>query len=110
MGVVSLAEAKREREPHIEGPAHCVLCGHKWHAVMEARPYRENLANLDPFIECPACHATKGILTYANHRPGPHWKCNCGNALFHLTTIGIYCPNCGAWSDWTPEPPVKSAS
>lgn len=98
--VVDLAAARSERQPHIEGPAHCLGCKHQWRAVLEAAPYRERLAAGEPWLECPGCHAMKGLLTYSCLREGEHWQCRCGCQLFSLHEKGPYCPSCGAWQDW----------
>lgn len=87
--VVDLAAERSKRSTHIEGKALCIGCKHEWQAVAPAGT---------TWLECPECHAEKGIFRFRNMRiDEPHWTCSCGNDLFHVTPKGTYCPNCGCW-------------
>lgn len=105
--VISLEDERTARSPHIEGEAHCLGCGHKWRAVVASEPYQKRLADLDPWLECPQCHCSKGLFTFQMLRPVDHWVCNCGNMYFALSRTGAYCPSCGAWQSWDPQSPLR---
>lgn len=51
MSVISLAEARQERQPHWGGPAICIGCRHEWVAVAAVGV---------EWIECPSCLEPKG--------------------------------------------------
>jgi Zn finger protein HypA/HybF involved in hydrogenase expression len=93
MTVVSLAEARKVRdvepeETHVTGPALCLGCRHKWHAVRPTGVHE---------FECPSCSASKGIgLGLVFRSDELHWVCKCGNEYFLVTGARIYCPNCGS--------------
>jgi len=84
--VVSLQEHKDEYSPHLAGEALCLSCSHKWVAVAPKGT---------EWLECPECGFTKGHFVFQCEREESHWTCNCGNTLFYITPITIYCPNCG---------------
>ena len=90
MTVIDLAQAKKDREPHMTGPAMCLSCQHEWTAVAP-------LGVL--WLECPACSLMRGRFIANVERDDAHWECNCGNRLFYITPRGAYCPNCGLWQD-----------
>lgn len=76
-----------EHRPHAAGMAHCLACAHAWVAVAPTGVV---------WLECPACHAVKGLMDMPYERVNePHWTCDCGNQLFYATLNGMYCPNCG---------------
>lgn len=86
--VVSLAD--RRPDPHSSGFAKCLDCKHEWAAVAPAGT---------TWLECPSCGLVRGRFKFQHERPGlAHWECSCGNDLFHVTTDGYYCPNCGVWA------------
>jgi hypothetical protein len=97
--IVELAAARQERQAHICGPAHCIGCGHTWEAVVPAQAHREKMASHDPWLECTACHAFKGLFTYtfAPAEAEVFWACNCGCDAFGVSEQGVFCHNCGAW-------------
>lgn len=85
--VVSLAEARAERTPHLEGRARCISCKHEWHAVA---PVGTDV------LERPECSLPKGRFMHEVRRGGKVWTCNCGCELFSIAPqIGPYCINCG---------------
>lgn len=95
--VISLSNKRAERDassleegndPHMEGKARCLACGHEWHAVAPTGMV---------WMECPSCSLIRGRFVAQVERKGPHWHCHCGNELFCVTPDGIYCPNCGDW-------------
>lgn len=91
--IINLAQAKQDREPHIEaveGKARCLACRHEWIAVAPVGVV---------WMECPSCSLERGRYIAQIERPGEHWHCNCGNELFFATNDGFYCPNCGTWQN-----------
>lgn len=86
MGVASLADARRERTPHMSGAAACMVCHHSWVGVAPLGVHE---------MECPKCHATKGYFVAPVQRAGDRWECNCGCYVFHISRdAGPYCVNC----------------
>ena len=75
--------------PHRQGPAMCLHCGHKWHAVV---PH-----DYDSF-ECPGCSLTRGVFEGICAPPEgePTFLCDCGCYRFELLRNGAFCINCGA--------------
>lgn len=72
MSVISLAEAREERQPHWGGPVRCMGCQHEWIGVGP-------MGTIDS-LECPECHLPKGVI---KHLFGPPegalgFACNCG--------------------------------
>lgn len=84
--------AAHRYDPHREGPAECVHCGHAWMAVAPVGT---------EVLDCPACGLETGVFSGLVMRDGPEWHCGCGNAFFRIAAEGIYCPVCGAWQQWT---------
>jgi len=91
MSVIDLAQARKDRHPHIGGPAKCLQCGHEWAATALVG---------ETWLECPACHLQKGAFTGPCY---PHdaliWECACGNELFLISPDGELCPVCGEYAD-----------
>jgi hypothetical protein len=86
MTVISLAQAKRERTPHMTGGARCQACGHEWIAVAPVGTHE---------LDCPDCHATKGYMLASVMRGEQSWQCNCGCDVFRISPdVGPYCVNC----------------
>ena len=76
-------------DPHSEGPALCIECGHRWQAVAPIGAVN---------FECPACGTVKGVWVHAcepideTHQ----WRCQCGGAFFNLYPTGApMCARCG---------------
>lgn len=84
--VINLQQRKEDSQPHIEGPAKCVGCGHRHHAVALSGTWQ---------MECPACHMMKAVWCFPVDASGERWVCKCGNDLFHATPTGVLCANCG---------------
>lgn len=89
--------------PHLSGDARCNGCGHTWVAVApigspdNGSPWGE--------LECPACHALKGVFTKHCIYGGEglqHWHCAyCRGLLFSIVLRKdnepmICCANCGS--------------
>ena len=91
--VLSLAEARQEREPHMSGAAHCVACHHEWMAVAPLGTHE---------LECPACGGSKAYFAHPVMRGDEKFVCNCGCDVFRIgRLIGPYCVNCAtAASGW----------
>ena len=75
--VVSLEQARLEREHHLSGTAICLHCGHEHMAVVPVGVVE---------MECPACHTMK-------------WTCACGCHLFMISgeSREIICWKCGEY-------------
>lgn len=87
MKVVSLADAREARTPHMAGKARCLDCRHEWVAVAPS----ETL-----WLTCPKCSLSRGrFINHVEIEGEAHWTCNCGNDLFFITKANFYCPNCG---------------
>lgn len=86
MTIINLAIERERRSPHLAGKARCLACRHEWQAVAPTGA---------TWLECPACAAERGCFVYPVGRSDPHWQCDCGNDLFHITPDGTYCPVCG---------------
>ena len=86
--VISLADAKAAREPHVTGEAFCIGCNHTWRGVWP-------LGTTD--LECPNCKRKTGRGTFeVSPQEGSHvYQCHCGNQLFHLLKDRVHCPSCG---------------
>jgi hypothetical protein len=86
VSVVSLAQARKEREPHMSGAAACMVCHHSWAGVAPIGTHD---------LECPECHSTKGYFVAPVLRAGDRWECHCGCSVFHIARdVGPYCVNC----------------
>lgn len=88
MGVISLDQARKDREPHLCGMARCLACKHEWVAVEPSGTV---------WLDCPECSLERGRYIGPVQLGGEHWHCHCGNDLFQATKDGMYCPNCGEW-------------
>ena len=90
--VVSLADKRLEKEPHVCGTAFCMLCLHRWQGVWPIGVTE---------LECPKCHAMRGRGCFDIAPPPGRkiWTCvNCDNQLFNLLPDRVHCPGCGkAW-------------
>ena len=84
---------KPEKDPHGQGEALCIGCGHEWQAVAPVGVTR---------FECPECHAMKGLwrFEFAPAEGQMVRECNCGNQLFYLTPDGHLCANCGIYQEY----------
>ena len=86
---IDLSDARRARNPHLEGAARCLDCKHEWAAVAPVGTR---------WMECPSCSLIRGRFIGEHRREGDHWHCTCANELFYVTPDGYYCPNCGEWA------------
>ena len=78
---------KPEDKGWLTGPAKCLCCGGQWVAVSPVPT---------TWLDCPFCGCHKGVMEWPIYKFNiPHWTCNCGNDLFHITQTEIYCPMCG---------------
>ena len=85
MSVVSLAQTREERTPHMSGAAACMVCHHSWVAVAPVGTHE---------LECPKCHAAKGYYVAPVVRDEEVFECNCGCQVFHISReVGQYCVN-----------------
>lgn len=82
----------------IEGPAVCLRCAARWHAVVPVGYVRT--------LECPNCHCNTGTLTQLCTVPATEMvlTCKCGCQQFALSSKAAYCVNCGVSE---PVRPVK---
>jgi len=90
MTIIDLNEWKKQQEPHMDGEAKCIQCGHEWAHVAPL--------GSDPWFECPSCGLMKGAFKY-NCEPEVFWQCNCKNTLFVLGNTGIVCTLCGLYQE-----------
>lgn len=86
--IIDFKQAKEDREPTLQGGAHCIDCGAKWTAVAPLGTR---------WLECSWCHGWKGTWD------GPfeieeRFVCNCGNDLYLVGQAGCRCVACGAWA------------
>jgi hypothetical protein len=72
-------------KPHMEGPALCLACKHKWQAVSPLGVFN---------FECPSCQSFKGTYEGMVHKY-PAWECSCGCRYFGITPEQLFCINCG---------------
>jgi len=72
MTVVSLAQARKEREPHWTGACVCLGCRHEWQGVGPIGTVMN--------LQCPACDLPKGQCKYPfGAQEGDQLLiCNCG--------------------------------
>jgi Zn finger protein HypA/HybF involved in hydrogenase expression len=88
--VIILDGVRRKRQedaPHLQGPAKCVQCDHKWEGVAPVGVIT---------LQCPSCFSNKGVFTQFVEYKEPHWQCDCGNQFFAIgQDRGVYCPHCG---------------
>ena len=91
MTVIDLQQAREEREPHVEGSAHCGACGHQWYAVVPP--------GVSWGLECSECGSMRGMLTNPIGSPGEdrlRMECACGCQLFFVCGDGhAVCHQCG---------------
>jgi len=88
--VVSLADERQKRSPHISGAAKCLACQHRWMAVAPTGTI---------WLDCPSCTLERGRFIAQCEAEGPHLHCPCGCDLFYVHADYIYCPNCGMKQD-----------
>lgn len=90
--VVDFSKEKQEREPHAEGLAKCMQCGHEWHAVAP-------VGQLD--LDCPSCGTYHGVFKGQFVPEGQLvYFCECRNDLFNQLENGfLFCPHCGTTHD-----------
>lgn len=98
MPVISLQARREEKLPHLSGWAKCIGCRHRWMAVAPVSD------NPQPWMECPSCHAEKGIFV-APCLPEDGveiWRCACGGEFFVICKGTFMCANCGTHQnfDW----------
>lgn len=46
---------RNREEPHMDGDAKCIGCGHQWHAVAPVGVWQ---------LECPSCETMKGVFQH----------------------------------------------
>src|ERR1044072_4260134 len=86
-------ERPQKPEPHLEGLAKCIGCGHEWEAVAPFGTWH---------LKCPCCHTMKGMFKHpiSADQGDSLFVCNCGcEALVAYYRKGIFrlqCMNCGA--------------
>lgn len=90
-----------EARPHTTGRARCLDCKHEWIAVAPCEMV---------WLDCPSCTLVRGRYIFNFERSGYHWTCQCGCDLFHVSAIGVYCPNCGEWQYGWYEPTIGPAA
>jgi hypothetical protein len=74
-----------DADRHIEGPAFCGACGHKWQGAVPVG---------EVHLECPECKRYWGLFENAIE-PKVAWRCDCGEHLFWLVPEGVQCRKCG---------------
>ena len=90
--VVSLADARAERTPHLSGEARCINCNHSWAAVAPVGAWQ---------LECPACGTLHGLWRYpvGGRDEDPTLLCKCGcEAMTAYIRDGfkrVRCMRCG---------------
>lgn len=85
--VVSLAQARIERDNHNVGPAICKECSHEWTAVAPGG---------EVTLECPSCRTWKGLWKGGMYPEHELWVCDCGCDVFTISsTTNIICWRCG---------------
>jgi len=90
--VVSFADKKLEKEPHIAGEAICGGCKHTWVAIAP---------EVVQHLECPACGTHRGLWKY---NFAPEWatlECpECEGHVFMVSITGVFCIGCGTSADF----------
>lgn len=89
-GTVIAFPGKDDETPWINGKARCIGCGHEWQAVTPAGKPQG--------LECPECHALKGVIRGMAIAEGEIFICDCGNDLYFIYRNGMLCANCGVWA------------
>ena len=76
------------KDPHRQGLARCIGCGHGWEAVAPAGTIA---------LECPLCGSSKGRFLEVVGLPvgTRRWVCACENELFYVLERTMICANCG---------------
>lgn len=87
MNVISLAEAREARMPHLAGKTRCLGCGHEAVGVSPAGTFSG--------MECTQCHLNKVVYVNLCAPENEFWRCICGNDLFFLKPTGALCTCCG---------------
>lgn len=80
----------RSKQPHMSGPAICLMCGHQWIGVCEV--------GIVHGMRCPNCKLLKGVYEglCVSESPTQYFECECGNAHFMLLNDGNQlCVLCG---------------
>lgn len=95
--VVSLADERLARQPHLTGDAKCLSCGHEWVAVAPVGSYE---------FECPECKAVRGVWDgFISVPPNRMWyvcnNCDCPHFTFQTrgpedSILIAVCVGCGA--------------
>jgi hypothetical protein len=90
--IISLAQAREERAPHLAGEALCIGCRHEWVAVAPVGVWQ---------LECPSCGADKGIFKFPVGASSDDlvFTCNCGcealTAYCQHGNFHLKCMSCG---------------
>jgi len=95
MTVISLADVRKERQPHWEGPCICIGCRHEWRDVGEM--------GCNTGLECPECGLPKGVTKWPfGCKDGDlEFQCICGceaMAVYKRAIDGRFvtrCMGCG---------------
>jgi hypothetical protein len=86
-------ELKVVSTPGLQGPmgAYCLACSHRWTA------YRDTPNRAYTWLECPRCHADKGVYSgrFSFADDELIYTCSCGNTLFNIGMDCYLCPICG---------------
>lgn len=96
----NVVELHPKNDPHMQGEARCLACGHEWQAVA---PVGTKVHNIDDSVTmtCPACDASKGVMKhFVQLSWAPSWHCNsCNGFLFSAVLIKstptLACASCG---------------
>lgn len=91
--VVDLKAYKLSLKPHVEGPAICLYCEHRWRAVTPVGTFE---------MECPSCGLFKGVWV-GLFSPETMFQCACGGLHFTVTHGAIACVICGKHHKELPE-------
>lgn len=72
MTVVSLAEARAERQPHWQGLCVCLACRNEWQGV--------GIMGSHTCLECPSCQLPQGVTKYpfGAAQGDAEFRCHCG--------------------------------
>ena len=93
MTVISLAQAKAEREPHWSGNCVCLGCRHEWVGV---GPMGTHVC-----LQCPSCDLPKGVVKHPFGCPegalllGCNCDCEALTAYKHNGHFHVTCMACG---------------
>lgn len=89
--VVNLAERDPRNGPWLQGPAHCIVCAHRWHQVVKAGVGSQ-------LLECPKCLRDSGVVSgFVAPKDGiPRLACSeCGYQLWRVLPESLLCAVCG---------------